>query len=398
METKLNTPSNSGGFFTRTRFTCLRSLALATGLLAATHSAMATETWTGTGGSTWDVGVTPNWTPGPHYNDGDAVVFDNTGVNRTITVAGSVAPLSILVNNSVGTDYVFTGGAITGSGQLTKNGSGTLMIDSVQTYTGGLTTNAGLTILCSALPNAPITNNPGSELIFGANNFNSAVTVNGSTIIYASQTLASLAIGSTGVVRDATSPANWNRMIDTQALSITPGGVLNLTNNGIVVRGGSLSLITSEIASGFNAGSWDGPGIHSSCAADEPSGLTAVGVIDNAYFGYSAFSGVSLTGNEIIAAYTLYGDANLDGAVDITDLALLDYGYNNGPALWQFGDFDYSGTIDAADYALFDYALANQSAVVACSPEFSPECVPEPGTLGLALVGALGMLSRRRRS
>ena len=82
------------------------------------------QTWTGSSDST-------SWS-GQSYNQGGTVEFSDTGAG-TVTISGAVAAQSILVNNSAGNDYTFTGDALS-SETLTKEGAGKLTIDN--SYTG----------------------------------------------------------------------------------------------------------------------------------------------------------------------------------------------------------------------------------------------------------------------
>ena len=63
----------------------------------------ATLTWTGGTNGTWN-GTDVNWSgesPKTFFNF-NAVVFDDTAANRSVTIAGSVAPRSVLVNTALG--------------------------------------------------------------------------------------------------------------------------------------------------------------------------------------------------------------------------------------------------------------------------------------------------------
>ena len=89
---------------------------------------------------------------------------------------------------------------------------------------------------------------------------------------------------------------------------------------------------------------------------------------------------------EVIARFTYYGDANLDGEVTAADLAL--FGTGSG---WYHGDFNYDGVVNAADLALFNAGFAYGN------PGVPIPQVPEPGTLSLLAAGATLMARRRRR-
>ena len=131
----------------------------------------ATLTWTGTTNATWDTTTANNWsgaTPNT-FGSNDAVIFDDTTANRTVTLTGSLAPRSIVVNTTAG--YTLTGGGnIAGGGSFVKNGSGTLGLagTSANTFTGGFTLNAGTVALQTddasnaALGAGPVTLNGGT--------------------------------------------------------------------------------------------------------------------------------------------------------------------------------------------------------------------------------------------
>ena len=99
----------------------------------------------------------------------------------------------------------------------------------------------------------------------------------------------------------------------------------------MIVRTQTLAAVNALLVTGCNAASgyWDGPGINSSTAASEPNGLTALGVLDNAEYGYTDFAGVTgLLGTGILVKYTWTGDADLNGVVNGDDFTLFAAGFN----------------------------------------------------------------------
>ena len=94
----------------------------------------ATAVWDGSTDTNW-AGPTDATSFDITYNDGDDVTFGDTGAG-TVTITSDVSPTSIVVNNSSGNDYTFTGSAIT-SGSIRKEGAGTLILDSANSYSGG---------------------------------------------------------------------------------------------------------------------------------------------------------------------------------------------------------------------------------------------------------------------
>ena len=234
---------------------------------------------------------------------------------------------------------------------------------------------------------------------------------------------------------------------------VSPGiaGVLDLSNNVLIYRGTALTQashlaqVQALTLSGFNGGTWDGPGINSSTAATAATlGHYVLGVValDNTLATYSTFAGVSgldATGCEqVLAMATFYGDLDLSGSVDPTDYGILDTALTTQDL--QF-DVNHDGVIDAADYGLMDTCLADQahfssalqllavsggavastdstggavlgsvgggggallapviSVAANVNAEASgPSPVPEPGAVGLLVVGAIGLMNFRRK-
>ena len=107
--------------------------------------------------------------------------------------------------------------------------------------------------------------------------------------------------------------------------------------------------------------------------------------------------------------FDLYGDTNLDGTVNFADLLALAQHYGQSGQTWSTGDTNYDGTINFTD--LLNLAQNYGQTIPAGSSSFSPSfaaawdlavseagSVPEPTSVGLLAVGALGLISRRRRS
>ena len=92
----------------------------------------------------------------------------------------------------------------------------------------------------------------------------------------------------------------------------------------------------------------------------------------------------------------LFGDANLDGNVDINDLTVVLANYGQTGMTWTQGEFTGSGTVDINDLTivLANYGQTDGSSAIGLS------AVPEPGAMAILAAGAAGLLAcawRRRR-
>jgi hypothetical protein len=183
-------------------------------------------------------------------------------------------------------------------------------------------------------------------------------------------------------------------------LTVAAGATLDLAASGIVVNTGDpgvASALRAALASGYNAGQWDGLGIHSSAAAADTSDLTALGYLA----GPGSFT--------ILRTY--YGDANADGRLDADDYALTDRGMATGLTGWSNGDFNYDGAVNQDDYLLLDRgaALTGGNALSAellatREARFGSDyvtaliaSVPEPSLAAFAAAVPLAAGCRRRR-
>jgi autotransporter-associated beta strand protein len=97
--------------------------------------------------STWDLATTPNWLNGASlsvFNNSDLVIFNATGsANPTVTLAGTLSPGNVTVDTSANNYTLAGSGQIGGATGLAKVGSGTLLVQTVNTYAGGTVVSNG---------------------------------------------------------------------------------------------------------------------------------------------------------------------------------------------------------------------------------------------------------------
>jgi hypothetical protein len=157
--------------------------------------------------------------------------------------------------------------------------------------------------------------------------------------------------------------AGSNAMLDVK-LGLSLDGLLDLNDNTMIARvtagGGSVDYFRTRLASARNGGAWNGTtGITSTTAANSalPDGI---GYASAAELGRTEFSGVPISGSDLVLRQALYGDTDLNGRIDFDDYVRTDNGFNTGRHGWINGDFDYNNKVNFDDYVLIDLAFNSQ--------------------------------------
>jgi autotransporter-associated beta strand protein len=311
----------------------------------------------------------------------------NHAISAPVSLAGGVTV------NTASSSSLTISGNVTGTGPLTTTGSGGLTLSGVNTYSGATTVNSGtLTIAAGGSISSTSVTVAGSAALnaFGSLASNATVSaggpvtfgVTGSTAA-ATQQLSSLTIAP-GITVSINSSASASAPKTLQLTTLTftmPGtGKLDVTNN-ILISGGGASdakgLITSQkvISSSVNG----------------TNGLA---------LGYKSLAPAA---NSYEIRTTLLGDSDLDGQVNVADLANLagNFGATSG-VFWINGDFDNNDNVNVADLAdlagNFGKTLASSGNAepVAVAAIAAGAAVPEPATAGLATITVATALSRRR--
>jgi autotransporter-associated beta strand protein len=337
--------------------------------------------WNNTGGSgngaTWDTS-SENWNDGSGataYAEGSSVNFNDTNNGHyAVTLNETVSPGAVTVI-STGNYTINGSGSIAGSGGLTKAGNGTLMLSTVNSYSGGTRVNAGTLIasISGALP--------GGGAVF---------------------------INNTSVVRLATDSG----LQTLSGLTIATGATFDINNDEVLINyaGPSPGSIYLPLLAASKATGWTGTGIISTAAAS----ASGYGIA----YGDGGDKGVTwLPTGQIKISYTLYGDINQDGVVNGTDFGIL--AANFGKSVtggWEDGDLNYDGTVNGTDFGLlagnFGRTATGKSIALPASQWADLDAfaaahglladVPEPPSLELLSVADTGLLIapallRRRR-
>ena len=137
----------------------------------------------------------------------------------------------------------------------------------------------------------------------------------------------------------------------TNSLSVAPTAALDMTDHRLVIDydGPSpLAELRSLIVSGYANGSWTGDGIRSSTAAAVAG--TGLGFAEAAALGITTFHGEPLDETAVVIAHARYGDANLDGTVNLGDFNRLAANFGSTGATWFDGDFNYDAQVNLADF------------------------------------------------
>jgi hypothetical protein len=323
------------------------------------------------------------------------------------------APLAAATNTTIiapaGTGLSITGPlAIAAGVTLTKDGAGALAIS-------GAETNGIGSAIYIGEGTATITSDPGANVALTSTATVTFPASTGSGIrpIHLASLNLSLSGLTNGIVTFA-GPGRSNEsnrtVLVTSALNFTGTsttgwvGQLDLGGNDIIIHNGNLTQLTSQLASGYARGSWQGStGIVSFQAQTDPTHLTAIGLEPNSASGYTSFDTQGVSSTDVLIKYTYYGDANLDGRVDSADYTRIDGGFLSHATGWWNGDFNYDGLVNGSDYTLIDNAFNTHSASITSAvaiptAQLFSSSVPEPTAMLFTTLVISATLGRRKRA
>ncbi len=303
---------------------------------------------------------------------------------------------------------------------MTKLGAGTLALFTNQSYTGPTTVNAGTLALgvANAIPTTPVVVN-GGELALDVNNATvAAVTLNSGVISGAGGVL-------TSTVGFAVKSGSASAILDgTVGLTKSTSGLVTLTGantyTGVTtVQAGTLVLsgagaqnpvLTNVAGADLQSGRlvFD---YSPTAPAGDPVATIRARLFSGAITSTTAATGVSIgyvdgvvpgvsigTANAVILVKAFKGDANLDGVVNGLDFSRMLGHWGATTNLWTDGDFNHDGTVNGLDFSALlgnwnqSYPIDPGTGLVDGGATFSGAAapVPEPGTLVLLLLAAIG--------
>ena len=308
--------------------------------------------------------------------------------------------------------------AFSGSGGVITNmasGTSTLttaVASGTSTYAGAIANGAGGVVLTNS--------GAGTLILSGSLTMSGLNANNGDTQLTQSGSIGAISISAAGNLELTANGVNSAKVLQTNSLSISAGGKLDLWDNALILRdqtggsnqGANLSTVQGLVNTAFDNGNWDKPGISSSSVIADLGAYSVLTVMvyDNTVLGVDSFEGINnLTtdngGNQVMLKVTYLGDFDGNGIVNSADYGWLDFYYGYGLTV---GDLNCDGQVNSADYNGIDYGYGYQAYGVmagggiavpgaATAAPASPEAVPEPGALAMLLVGATGLLGRRAR-
>jgi glucose/arabinose dehydrogenase len=328
-----------------------------------------------TGGSWGTTGSWSNGLPTPQASHANFLASPGITTASTVTLDGNRTVGQITFTNPNG--YTISQGS---SGTLTiddSNDAGGVnplinVTSGSHTISAPISLANGITITTAGGTSLTISgavSGSGTVTVNGSGTFAFAGAGSGSTVARALSALV-IAPGATTLVNTSSSGGLVVLHPTTLTFQNASTSKLNLTNNELLTTN-DLNIIRSEINHQIFT----------------TTGGGTLGSLD-------------IGGGTIKVRFTLFGDTDVDGRVNVQDLANLaaNFGKTAG-ATWIQGDFDYDGivnTVDLSDLA-GNFGQSLSGFVPAALPaDVAASEVPEPA-IGLATIGGAILLVPRRR-
>ena len=333
--------------------------------LVVTGSGGANLTWVGDNlANNWDISTTTNWlnagSPDAFFQLDDVTFNDTGSANPAINLVGALLPNSVTVNAAQ--NYTFSGaGQWIGPMTLTKNGAGTLFLQTANTFSGGTVVGAGLLELDNAKGAGTGAISLGANTLnlnFGAGTLANAVAGTGTISVLetagANTYLGGSLTNFSGVLALPASPGGTAKTAISSAaasvssnatINLASGGTLYLTGAGVVdaatnnVSGpgnsenlGALRVDANAVISGpinllgnTAIGTYSGSGTFGGVISDGGNGytLTKVGTATSVLTGANTYGGGTTVSNGTLQVGSPLVNGTLPG--DVTNYATLSF-------------------------------------------------------------------------
>ena len=332
----------------------------------------------------------------------------DVGYILTVGHMGS-GSLSILNGGTATSESTAVGYAISGRGTLAISGAGSRLDtgtflahagQATMTIGTGARLDAQRTILANQIGSSVLVHIDGGTLRSG---LSTQLNV-GARGQYDAGTFQTGLLTMTGAAR-ITLSAGHNKIVETTGLSIDAAGGsrIELADNFLVVDhdGGSpIDAVRALIIAGYNNGAWDGHGISTSLGNPSSHGIGYADASEIFTSFPATFAGRSVDVSTVLVRFTRYGDANLDGNVNLADFNRLAASFGSTAAHWDDGDFNYDGVVNLADFnrlaSSFGLSAAGPGAPTPQDWFVLTSLLPEPGAAG-SVLGLLAVIAPRRR-
>ena len=185
-------------------------------------------------------------------------------------------------------------------------------------------------------------------------------------------------------------------------LEIRESGRVDITDKALVVNYAPTAVnpmpaLAQNVRSAYNGGAWNGPGLGSSqVPANHGVGFAPGNVVSSLG---GPFAGGDFDDTSALFAVVRFGDANLDGNVNLGDFNALAANFGQTGRGWWQGDFTYDGVVNLNDFN----RLAANFGLSASGPEVTAgdwsrlgSAVPEPTLMTVMSVGCVALMRRKR--